>query len=233
MRVLIIGPAGSGKSTLVKEFGAFLKSSSYDTKLVNLDPASEPIYDADLDVRKFVRTEEIMKKFSLGINGALLKSMDEMLEFADLFRISSDFVLYDTPGQMELFIYSPSGIEFVKRISDKFTAGVFILDSAMVSSPENLISGLLQNVVISLRLSIPMLTVISKCDLMDVDVKKVISDLGQKEGLLSEIMENLSQVFDYSMLRYRTIKVSSVKKTGFEDLLSALRELFCACGDLS
>jgi len=87
--------------------------------------------------------------------------------------------------------------------------------------------------VISLRLSIPMLTVISKCDLMDVDVKKVMSELGQKEGLLSEIMENLSQVFDYSTLRYRTIKVSSVKKTGFEDLLSALRELFCACGDLS
>ena len=233
MKVFIIGPAGSGKSTLVKEFGAFLKSSGYDVKLVNLDPASQPIYRADLDVRDFVRTEEIMKKFSLGINGALLKSMDEMLNFVDLFNLSADFVLYDTPGQMELFIYSQSGIEFVKRLSDKFTAGVFILESAMVSSPENLISGILQNVVISLRLSIPMITAISKSDLVDIDVKEILKGLDQREGLISEIMENLAQIFEYSTLKYRTIKVSSVKKTGFEDLLSALRELFCACGDLS
>ncbi|MEM0350511.1 MAG: ATP/GTP-binding protein [Archaeoglobaceae archaeon] len=233
MKVLIIGPAGSGKSTLVREFGNFLKIKGYDVKLINLDPASEPVYEAYLDIRKFVKTEEIMKRYSLGINGALLKSMDEMLKFVEHFNVSADFTLYDTPGQMELFIYSPSGVEFVKRIADNFTAGVFILDSTMVLTPENLISGILQNVVVSLRLSIPMLTAISKCDLVDVNVLEILGKIKQSDGLLSELMEKMVFAFDYSTLKYRTIKVSSVKKTGFEDLLSALRETFCVCGDLS
>ncbi|MDW7990241.1 MAG: ATP/GTP-binding protein [Archaeoglobaceae archaeon] len=233
MKILVIGPAGSGKSTFVREFGSFLRSRGYDSRLVNLDPASKPIYNADLDIRKFVKTEKIMKKYSLGINGALLKSVEEMLKFAHHFNISADFVLYDTPGQMELFIYSENGREFVRRFSDKFTVGIFILDSMMVRSPENLISGILQNVVVSLRLSVPLLTVISKCDVFDIDIKGLIHQIRYQEGLLSEIMEKISPVIDYSTLKYRTIKISNFKKTGFEELLSGLREIFCSCGDLS
>ncbi len=232
MRVFVIGTAGSGKSTLVKEFGEFLKNN-YDVKLVNLDPASDPIYPADLDIRKFVRTEELMKRYGLGINGALLKSVELMLDFVEDFRVSADFVLYDTPGQMELFIYSESGIEFVRRISDKFTAGVFMLDSTMVKTPENFVSAILQNVVVALRLSIPTIAVFSKTDLCDLRTEEILKELKVKTGVLAELMEKITPILDYSTIKYRTLKVSSVKKTGFEDLLSSLRELFCACGDLS
>ncbi|MEM4565866.1 MAG: ATP/GTP-binding protein [Archaeoglobaceae archaeon] len=233
MKVFVVGTAGSGKSTLVKEFGAFLRSKDYDVMLVNLDPASDPIYHADLDIRKFVKTEEVMARYKLGINGALLKSTELMLNFVDDFRVSADFVLYDTPGQMELFVYSESGIEFVHRISDRFTAGIFMLDSTMVKTPENFISAILQNVVVSLRLSIPTIAVFSKNDLFEIDIEKVIKELKLKSGVLAELMEKLVPVLDYSTVKHRPIKISSLKKTGFEDLLSALRELFCACGDLS
>lgn len=233
MKVFVIGTAGSGKSTLVKEFGAFLRNNGYDVVLVNLDPASDPIYPADLDIRKFVKTEDVMTRYELGINGALLKSMELMLNFVDNFRVSADFVLYDTPGQMELFVYSESGVEFVRRISDHFTAGVFMLDSTMVKSPENFVSAILQNVVVSLRLSIPTIAVFSKSDLFEMNVDEVTKELKLRSGLLAELMEKLVPILDYSTVKYRPIKISSVKKTGFEDLLSALRELFCACGDLS
>ncbi|MFN3383494.1 MAG: ATP/GTP-binding protein [Archaeoglobaceae archaeon] len=232
MRVFVIGTAGSGKSTLVKEFGEFLKND-YDVKLVNLDPASDPIYSADLDIRRFVKTEDLMKRYGLGINGALLKSVELMLGFVDNFRISADFVLYDTPGQMELFIYSESGIEFVRRVSDKFTAGIFMLDSTMVKTPENFVSAILQSVVVALRLSIPTIAVFSKSDLCDLRTEEILKELKLKTGVLAELMEKITPILDYSTIKYRTLKVSSIKKTGFDDLLSSLRELFCACGDLS
>ena len=82
MNVIVVGPAGSGKSTFVKSFSEFLKDD-YDVKTVNLDPASDPIYDAHADVREFVRTEEVMRDFNLGINGALIKSMDLALQHID------------------------------------------------------------------------------------------------------------------------------------------------------
>jgi GTPase SAR1 family protein len=96
MNIVVIGPAGSGKSTFVKNFSEYLKD--YDVKVVNLDPASDPIYKADRDVRKFVKTEDVMRKYGLGINGALLKSIDLALEHMDKLLVEGDFVIYDTPG---------------------------------------------------------------------------------------------------------------------------------------
>ncbi|MEM1578045.1 MAG: ATP/GTP-binding protein [Archaeoglobaceae archaeon] len=233
MRLIVIGPAGSGKSTFVKEFGNFLKEKDYEVKIVNLDPASEPIYTADVDVRNFVKTEELMRKFALGINGALLKSVEEMLKFSDEFKVSANFVLYDTPGQMELFIYSESGLELIRRISDKFTAGIFLLDSSMIQTPENLVSGILQNVVVMLRTSVPMITAVTKSDLFEVEIQEKIGELSSAKGVLAEIMEKFAPLVEYTTLRFRTIKISSVKKTGFQELFSLIQELFCVCGDLS
>lgn len=233
MQIFVLGPAGSGKSTFVREFSKFLISLGYEVKCVNLDPASEPIYKADVDVRDYVRTEIVMLEYGLGINGAMLKSIDFMLEFSYKLKMDAEFVLYDTPGQMEVFIYSESGLDLVERLKGVQTCGIFLIDSGMVRTPENLASAILQNVVVMLRLGIPTLTVITKSDLWDIDVKNIMAKIKSEKGVLSEIMENLTPLFEYTSLRYRTLKISSVKKSGFEDLLSALRELFCACGDLS
>lgn len=233
MEIFVLGPAGSGKSTLVREFSSFLKASGYEVKCVNLDPASEPIYEAEADVRDFVRTEEVMLEYGLGVNGAMLKSIDLMLGFSDHLKLEGDFVLYDTPGQMEVFIYSESGVELVERLKDTQTCGIFLIDAGMVKTPENFVSAILQNVVVMLRLSIPTLTAITKSDLYDLNVKELLSEIKFSRGVLAEIMENLAPLIYYTTLRFRTIKISSVKKSGFQELFSALRELFCACGDLS
>jgi GTPase SAR1 family protein len=233
MEVFILGHAGSGKSTLVKAFSQFLDSLEYDVKCVNLDPASDPIYKAEADVRYYVKAEEVMQRFVLGINGAMLRAVDLMLEFSDRLKVEGEFVLYDTPGQMEVFIYSESGLALVERLKGFQTCGLFLIDSAMARTPENIASAILQNVVLMLRLGIPTLKVLTKSDLWDINVGELLRKINFGEGVLSEIMGNLAPLFEYTTLRYRTIKVSSVKKSGFQELLSALRELFCACGDLS
>ncbi|HID43423.1 MAG TPA: GTPase, partial [Archaeoglobaceae archaeon] len=117
MNLIVLGPAGSGKSTFVKSFSGYLKDKDYDVKSVNLDSASDPIFEATADIREFVRAEDVMREYRLGINGALIKSMEIAVESIDNILVEGEFVLYDTPGQMELFLYSKEGLRIVEKIS--------------------------------------------------------------------------------------------------------------------
>ncbi len=231
MNVVVVGPAGSGKSTFVKSFSEYLRD--YDVKVVNLDPASDPIYRADRDIRTFVKTEDVMRRYRLGINGALLKSMELAKKYIDDLIVEGDYVLYDTPGQMELFLYSKHGLEIAEKIGNSFSLCVFIIDAEVASTPENFASIVAQNAVISLRLSMPTLTVLNKCDLVDFDLKDVMGRLSEVEGLLGEIVEKLMSLIDYTTMRFRILKISAKKREGFDALFSALNEVFCSCGDIS
>ncbi len=233
MNVLVIGPAGSGKSTFVKSFLDYL--SDYDAKAVNLDPASDPIYEAQADVRNFVKTEEVMKEYGLGINGALIKSMELALEHVEDLLLKGDYVLYDTPGQMELFLYLKAGMEVARRIAEHdTTVALFVVDSEIAMSPENYVSILAQNAVIALRTGIPTVTVFNKCDVVDFNL--TLSEVRAKlreGGVLAELMEKLVDFVEETTVRYRTIKISALKGEGFDDVLSIINEVFCSCGDLS
>jgi len=234
MNLIIIGPAGSGKSTLVSSFSQFLKEKDYDTKAVNLDPASPPVYDAFKDIREFVKTEEVMVKERLGINGALIRSMNISLKYIDKLIVKSDFTIYDTPGQMELFVYLNSGIEIAKKIGKSdMSACIFVVDTAVASTPENYVSILAQNAVVSLRLNMPTLTVFNKVDIKKVPALEEIRNKLKEGGVLSELMEGLLDFMNVTTARYRIVAVSAKNGEGLDDLLCAVNELFCSCGDLS
>ncbi|WP_202318425.1 ATP/GTP-binding protein [Archaeoglobus neptunius] len=233
MEIFVIGSAGSGKSTFVRCFSDFLTEKGYDVRCVNIDPASEAIYTASADIRKYIRTEEVMREYGLGINGALLKSIELGVRFAGSLKVKGDYVLYDTPGQMELFLYSAEGREFVEKLSGRFSAAVFLMDITLLGDAESLISAILQNVIVSLRLSLPTITAFTKVDIRDVDVEGLIEDVYSKEGVLAELLEKVVGFVEYTTIPYRPIKISNIKKTGYEDLFSALNELFCSCGDIS
>ena len=232
MNIVVIGPAGSGKSTFVKNFSEYLKD--YDVKVVNLDPASDPIYKADRDVRKFVKTEDVMRKYGLGINGALLKSIDLALEHMDKLIVEGDYVIYDTPGQMELFLYSKSGLSMAEKIANSnWSVCLFVVDSEVASTPENFASIVAQNAVISLRLSMPTVTVFNKCDVINIDLNEVLGKLKEVKGVMGEIVEKLMALIDYTTLRFRIVKISALKRENFDEVFSVINEIFCSCGDIS
>ena len=232
MNILILGHAGSGKSTLVKNFGEYLEEN-YSVSRVNLDPATEPIFKADADSRNFVKTEEVMKKFKLGINGALLKSMEILKEYIPKLVLENDFVLYDTPGQLELFLYTDFGEEFSKHVRGNAVA-IFLIDSSLCQSAENYLSAIFQSAVVSIRTSLPTLTVFNKTDVKKpVSYEKAEELIKKGEGVLSEFMANLLPFYELTSLRYRIIEVSAKKREGFDDLFDAVNEILCACGDIS
>ncbi len=233
MEIFVIGSAGSGKSTFVKNFSEFLLEGGYKVSCVNLDPSSDPIFDAEANIRDYVRVEDVMMSYGLGVNGALLKSMELGLKFAERLKRDADYVLYDTPGQMEVFIFSEEGRKFVEKLSGSFTAAIFLMDLTLVRDAESLLSAVLQDVIVSLRLSIPTLTAFTKADVADPDINAMVDEVFKKEGVLAELLEKIVEFIEYTTIPYRTIKVSNIKKTGYEELFSAINELFCACGDIS
>lgn len=233
MKVFVLGPAGCGKSTFVKVFSEYLRGLGSEVGCVNLDPATEPIFDAEINIRNYVKTEEVMKKYKLGINGGLIKSVELSLKYVDKLAIEEDYVLYDTPGQMELFIYFPAGRKIVNVLSDSNTVALFLMDSSLIKDSESFLSAVMQNVIVSLRLSLPTATVLTKSDLADVDINRLQREIKEKDSSLAELLERTAFFMDYTTLSQRIVKISNTKRIGLSDVYSLLHEMFCTCGDVS
>lgn len=77
--VLVVGMAGTGKTTLVTQIQNHFKATgkSKQTYFMNLDPAvSEVPYKCNIDIRDTVNYREVMKQYRLGPNGAILTSLN-------------------------------------------------------------------------------------------------------------------------------------------------------------
>jgi GTPase SAR1 family protein len=84
---LVTGPPGSGKTTFCAAVSRVLLGIGRAHALVNLDPgvgSTEVLpYQPDIDIRELVVCENVMKRFQLGPNGALLYCMDYLWENID------------------------------------------------------------------------------------------------------------------------------------------------------
>jgi len=113
--IFILGTAGSGKTTLVKAFADYLEDNDMDVAIINIDPAVESLpYVPDVDIREHVDSHEVMRRFGLGPNSALITSIDLALTKAkeikdEMDQIRANYVLVDTPGQIELFAFRETG----------------------------------------------------------------------------------------------------------------------------
>jgi GTPase SAR1 family protein len=131
---LVIGPPGSGKSTYCDGMHQFLTALGRKTSVVNLDPANDHTsYPVALDVRDLISLDSIMEDEELGPNGSVLYALEDLelnfdwLEeglkalggerrkapppwYGDQLIIDAidDYILFDCPGQVELFTHHAS-----------------------------------------------------------------------------------------------------------------------------
>jgi GTPase SAR1 family protein len=113
--IYITGTAGAGKSLLTSSLVSWYREKSQDAIAVNLDPGVLTLpYDPDVDIRNSIDMQQIMTDYSLGPNGALIfandliaSKLNEIQEEID--GTTADFVVVDTPGQIELFAFRESG----------------------------------------------------------------------------------------------------------------------------
>jgi hypothetical protein len=214
--VFVIGTAGSGKSMLVGAYARWLEERKQHAVKVNLDPGAISLpYTPDVDVRDFVVVEDLMREHDLGPNGALVVAADliatevDRLK-ADIEALKPGYVLVDTPGQMELFAFRPSGSYIVKKISPSPKAVVYLFDSSFSSDPLNYASNLFLAAAVHSRFLLPQVYLLSKIDLLPREKVDEILDWSEDEELLQAAME---------------ARLSDEKRILSQDIMQAVRRL--------
>ncbi len=232
--------AGSGKSLLVATFSEFLRSTEQNVVTLNLDPGATALpYNPDVDVRLYVDIDDLMEKYKLGPNGALIMASDlaaDNLEEirGELEEEAPDFVLADTPGQIELFAFRESGPYFARAISDEPKAVIYSLDGPFCRNPLNFVSNLFLAAAIYTRLRQPQVYALTKADLVsEEDLERMVgwgSEFEQLENALdataadtsSLIARDLAMAVHATGLIYEPIPVSAKSSTGMTELNASL-----------
>lgn len=124
---LLIGMAGTGKSTFTARLNSWLSSLTditldrytglnKDITLINLDPAIlKTKVPLDIDIREHFDIENIMRDYDLGPNGSVTTILNLFMLKWDG-KISSKYSVIDTPGQIEAFVWSNGGKILVHKI---------------------------------------------------------------------------------------------------------------------
>ncbi|KAF2129513.1 hypothetical protein P153DRAFT_290772 [Dothidotthia symphoricarpi CBS 119687] len=169
---LVIGPPGSGKSTYCDGMQQFMGAIERKCSVVNLDPANDHTsYQPAVDVRDLVTIDEIMEQESLGPNGGVLFALEELennFEWLEegLKELGDDYVLFDCPGQVELFTHHGSlrNIFFrLQKLGYRLVV-VHLTDSIIVSRPSLYVSSLLLALRSMLQMDLPHINVLTKID---------------------------------------------------------------------
>ncbi|MFX1319470.1 MAG: ATP/GTP-binding protein [Promethearchaeota archaeon] len=212
-----VGTAGSGKSTLTNSLARWLRDAKLSVGTVNLDPGVLHLpYGPDIDVRDFISLQGVMEKYNLGPNGGLIAAIDlisshlEALE-EEIRDLGVDFLLFDTPGQIELFAFRETGPIIVQSLAEESRMLIYLVDAALAKTPAGLISSLLLAASVLVRFHLPQLNVLSRTDLLDKseserlnewlnDSNQLIYDLQQTRNELQielsrELVEMIQTVF--------------------------------------
>ena len=249
--VYLIGTAGSGKSTLTRNFKDWMNLKGLDAITVNLDPGADNLpYEPDVDIRDWISLEDVMKEYKLGPNGAQIACADMLaLNTADVKEsiesYKSDYVIMDTPGQLELFVFREAGKYIVKFFKPEKSIIGFLLDPSLAKKPTGFASQLLLSLSTNLRLNNPQLNILTKSDMLkDDEVDSIVRWSYEPDELLNAISsENadmyreMSEKLAYLMEGFgnisKLIPTGLDEKMGIDDIYTNIQMIFKGGEDLT
>ncbi|XP_019545526.3 GPN-loop GTPase 3 [Aedes albopictus] len=247
---LVMGPAGSGKST----YCATMQRHGYDDKrlikVVNLDPAAETFeYQPFIDIRDLIQLDDAMEDEELhyGPNGGLVFCIEYLLENSDWLRNQlcgvgddedeegvadgveepdDDYILFDMPGQIELYTHLKAGQQLAKLLESwNFRlCSVFLVDSQFMIDGAKFLSGTMAALSVMVNMELPHVNILSKMDLLSKTSKGQLdkylepdpqallgevtneSSWGRKYRKLSETIGLLIE--DFSLVRFTPLNIN-------------------------
>ena len=140
--LIVLGMAGSGKTTFVKKLEEHLNGLNKEPYIINMDPAViNTVYEANMDIRDTINYKEMMRSHNLGPNGSIMTCLNifatqihkivEVLskktDLEYLFYLTYSYLIVDTPGQLEVFSWSASGKLICDSISLIFPCVIYNL----------------------------------------------------------------------------------------------------------
>jgi GPN-loop GTPase len=237
--IFITGTAGSGKSLLTSRLLQWYRDNNAYPVSLNLDPGAVSLpYDPDLDVRNYIDIATLMDSYGLGPNGSLVMASDMIATKIDEIQkeidgLNPDYVIVDTPGQIELFAFRASGPYFVANMHADNKATIFAFDGMLVSSPINFVSISLLAASVKLRLKTAQINALTKRDLVIEKLKNIMDWAGshtalehalesERDAEYSLLSKDLARSMSKGGFAPGLVAVSSVTMSGMVNLTAAL-----------
>jgi len=240
----LIGTAGSGKSTLSHTYYEWAQIQGIDAILVNLDPGAENLpYTPDVDIRDWISLKEVMDVHGLGPNGAqiacadmLALNTDDVKESISSFK--TDFVICDTPGQLELFVFRQSGPFIIKTLNPGRSMIAYLIDHVLAKNPSAFVSHLLLSLSTQLRMGIPQMNLLSKADLLTTEETDQVVEwsinpeslqnafMQQQQSVYNQVNEQIARLLCDFPFAESLIPVSQKEFRGIEDMYTMIQLLF-------
>ncbi|KAI1456343.1 hypothetical protein F4805DRAFT_228375 [Annulohypoxylon moriforme] len=263
--IVCVGMAGSGKTTFMQRINAHLHGKREPPYVINLDPAVLNVpFESNIDIRDSVNYKEVMKQYNLGPNGGILTSLnlfstkvDQILTLLEK-RTGPDpenptkkpinNILVDTPGQIEVFVWSASGQILLESLASTFpTVIAYIIDTPRTASTSTFMSNMLYACSILYKTKLPMILVFNKTDVKDASFAKEwmtdydafqaalssdeasnafggVEGEGAGSGYMSSLLNSMSLMLEEFYTHLSVVGVSSMTGAGIDDFFSAVRE---------
>ncbi|EKG17553.1 ATP binding protein [Macrophomina phaseolina MS6] len=270
--IVCVGMAGSGKTTFMQRINAHLHARKEPPYVINLDPAVRSVpFDSNIDIRDSVNYREVMKQYNLGPNGGIITSLnlfatkiDQILALLEK-RTAPPAegaaapqvkpiknILVDTPGQIEVFVWSASGDILLGSLASSFpTVIAYIIDTPRTASTSTFMSNMLYACSILYKTKLPMILVMNKTDVKDAGfVKEWMTDfeafqaalreeengggfggveggegsVGGGSGYMGSLLNSMSLMLEEFYRHLSVVGVSSMTGEGVEDFFEAVKE---------
>lgn len=240
--VIVIGMAGSGKTTLMQRINSHVHERTLASYMINLDPAVTHVpFGVNVDIRDTVNYKNVMKEYNLGPNGAILTSLnlfatrfDQVMTLLTKERSPPlKYVFADTPGQIEIFTWSASGSIVTEALATEFpTVVLFVVDTPRCAAPQTFMSNMLQACSILYKTRLPLVVAFNKVDAARhepcvawmQDYEDFHAALDEDPSYASTLSRSLSLALEdfYSGLAH--VGVSALTGEGMDDLFAAFQK---------
>lgn len=239
--LIVLGMAGSGKTTFVQKLAEKLYEDDTPAYLINLDPACQDMpYPANIDIRDTINYKRVMKEYELGPNGAIITSLnlfttkfDQLVTLIEQKSHLHKYFVLDTPGQIEVFNWSASGMIITETLASQMpTAIVFVMDTVRNMTPATFMSNMLYACSILYKTKLPLIVVLNKTDLQShqyivewmTDFEKFLEALEGDQGYTSNLNRSLALALDEFYCTLKTVGLSSFTGFGMNEFLLAVEE---------
>lgn len=296
--LLLVGMAGSGKTSLLAQLQASLeekaasaaaaaatKTSEDEDNVeeevpspaycVNLDPATLNVpYDVSIDIRDTVNYKQVMKQHKLGPNGAIMTSLnlfttkfDQVMKILEQRAYPSstsgtatnkedeadnkagntassppqpgmEYILVDTPGQIEAFTWSASGSIMSESLASAFpTVLCFVVDTARcAASPNTFMSNMLYACSMLYRTRLPLVVCFNKTDVVSHEFclewmrdyeafQQALDDMAESGGFYGSLTRSMSLVLDEFYSNFaNACGVSAVTGDGMDEFWATVQK---------